>query len=97
MSVKSCVSATVTVPAERHAECRSLLHDISLLARRDDGCLRFVVYEDKENRGRFAINEEWEDESSLQRHLKTDHVLKVFDDIGKIGGKIDNMWCLLVE
>lgn len=93
METRSCVSATVVVPENRHAECRSILHDIALLARKDAGCERFVVYEDKESKGRFAINEEWADDSSLQAHLKTEHVLEVFGKIEKIGGQIDNMWC----
>ncbi|MDR6183922.1 putative quinol monooxygenase [Asaia bogorensis] len=97
MPEKSCVSAIVTVADDHHSACRTLLRDIAVLAREDAGCLRFVVYEDRENRGRFAINEEWEDEVSLQHHLETDHVLKVFDEIGKLDGKIDNMWCAIVE
>ncbi|WP_408734835.1 putative quinol monooxygenase [Asaia bogorensis] len=97
LSAKSCVSAIVTVADDHHSACCTLLRDIAVLARQDAGCLRFVVYEDRENRGRFAINEEWEDEVSLQHHLETDHVLKVFDEIGKLGGKIENMWCAIVE
>lgn len=93
MPARACVSATVTVPSDKHAEGKTLLHDVALKARQDPGCLRFVVYENKEKEGHFSINEEWENDSFLQDHLKLDHVVTVFSEIEKIGGKIDNTWC----
>ena len=40
----------------------------------EEGCINYTLHQDNEDPSTFVFYENWEDEQSLQNHLKTDHV-----------------------
>lgn len=93
MNSKDCVTAIIRFPVVHHEQAKDLFRKIVQRSRQDEGCLRFVAYEDKETEGVFTLNEEWADEASLQAHLASEHVQASFRAIEALGGTIENIWC----
>jgi quinol monooxygenase YgiN len=49
---------------------RSTMTELSRLARKDAGCVRFEVYHSQSHANTFFLVEQWEDEASLDAHRK---------------------------
>ena len=43
-------------------------------SRAEAGCLRYDLYQDVTNPGRFLLYESWDSEISLEKHRYTDHM-----------------------
>ena len=51
------------------AEVRSIVEALPGPSRKEAGCLRYDVFEDKYYTGSFYTYEEWESEAALETHL----------------------------
>ncbi len=52
--------------------------------RKEEGCLKYDLVEDKDNKGTFLMVELWESEEHLNRHNGQDHLLNFRKDISKM-------------
>ncbi len=50
-------------------EVRTMLEALAAPSRKESGCLRYDVFEDKYYTGSFYTYEEWENEAALEAHL----------------------------
>ena len=50
-----------------------ILKNMVTNSRREPGCLRFDVLQDKDDKSKFVIQEVYKDEAALEDHKKTDH------------------------
>lgn len=55
--------------------------------REENGCVRYELFQDTKNRGILTLLEEWSDMISFEKHLKTEHYLKIIPEIGKLSIK----------
>jgi quinol monooxygenase YgiN len=49
---------------------RKTLVSLAGTSRKEPGCLRYDVFEDKHHEGIFFTSEEWESEDALERHME---------------------------
>jgi quinol monooxygenase YgiN len=63
------VVAQIRAQSGSEAEVREALHSLVGPSRKEPGCFRYDLFEDKHNEGSFFTVEEWESEAALQRHL----------------------------
>ncbi len=63
------VVARIRAGSGHEAEVRKALHSLVGPSRKEAGCLRYDLFEDKHHEGSFFTCEEWESEAALQRHL----------------------------
>jgi quinol monooxygenase YgiN len=45
---------------------------------KEEGCIEYGVYQELENPEILTMLEEWEDESSLDQHMKSNHFREIF-------------------
>ncbi len=70
----------VTGEIELHPEDAwpAIFHAVRLMAasEAEDGCLCYRVYADLINPRRFRVYEEWRDESALEAHARSRHMIE---------------------
>ena len=54
--------------------CKKLVEE----SLKEEGCIEYGLYQDLENSGILTILEEWKDESSLDKHLNSNHFKEIF-------------------
>ncbi|MCE9624706.1 MAG: antibiotic biosynthesis monooxygenase, partial [Deltaproteobacteria bacterium] len=59
-------------------ELEAAITDLTLLSRKQEGCLRYDCFQSVEASGRFMLVVQWQDEESLRKHLDSQHVLEFF-------------------
>ena len=64
-------------------ELRTLLQGMLVPTRGEQGCKSYELYE-SDSRGRFYLDETWESEAALDRHIATPHFKYLEQAIGKL-------------
>jgi quinol monooxygenase YgiN len=64
-------------------QLRALLQGMLTPTRAESGCELYELYE-SDSRGRFYLNETWESQAALDRHLETPH----FERLKKTGAEL---------
>jgi quinol monooxygenase YgiN len=62
---------------------KALLQGMLIPARAESGCESYELYE-SDSKGRFYLNETWESQAALDRHMATPH----FDRLKKTGAEL---------
>jgi quinol monooxygenase YgiN len=57
-------------------KCKNLILNIVELTRREDGCLRFEIYQES---SQLVLIERWKDQTALDFHYEQSYVLEIFD------------------
>lgn len=65
----------------RGAEVRALFEGVVERTRSEDGCLRYELFQDREDDDRIILLEEWRDEEALNAHLGAEHIKDLFQKI----------------
>ncbi len=73
------VLATVRmmIPTDKRAEAMQILKMTAESARLQMGCLSYHIYQDAQVEGAFMVEEAWESQEALDRHLRSDNYRKV--------------------
>ena len=61
----------MVVQSEKRDEIVRTIHGTLAPIRVEPGCISYRFYQDTENRDSFALVGEWENQSDLERHLRT--------------------------
>jgi len=64
-------------------QLKALLHGMLVPTRAESGCESYELYE-SDSRGRFYLNETWESQAALDRHMATPH----FERLKKTGAEL---------
>ncbi|MDR0445728.1 MAG: antibiotic biosynthesis monooxygenase [Oscillospiraceae bacterium] len=51
----------------------------------DKGCISYQLARDSSDPLHFAVIEEWEDQASLDAHMKAEHFTRLIPELGKFG------------
>lgn len=62
--------ATLTAKPGQEAALKQALRDIIPLVRNEPGCLRYDMYEDRDDPSRIVMLEVWETENALAQHAE---------------------------
>jgi quinol monooxygenase YgiN len=79
-SIIHCV-IDVFVKPQSAEKVRSALLDILEPARKEDGCLKYKLFENIVDHCQFTIIGAWENEDAFEDHLQSDHYRKADSDI----------------
>jgi quinol monooxygenase YgiN len=71
------VVARLVARPDRAAELSRLLVGLIAPTRREDGCLRYELWQNLNDRSDFTFVEEWENETALDAHLSSRHVTEM--------------------
>jgi len=66
---KISVIATIRAKSGHEAEVRTAMESLPGPSRKEAGCLKYDVFEDKYYTGSFFTYEEWASEAALETHL----------------------------
>lgn len=76
MTIK--VVAKNQVKPEKVQEFMGLCKNLIEKTLKEEGCIEYGVYQELEKPEILTMLEEWEDESSLDQHIKSDHFREIF-------------------
>ena len=62
--------AQIRAKSGHEDEVRTMFAALAEPSRKEDGCLKYEVFEDKHYTGSFFTYEEWESEEALDTHLE---------------------------
>ena len=79
-SVIHCV-IDVFVKVDSAEKVRSTLTSILEATRKEEGCLKYKLFENLQDACQFTIIGAWENEDSFEDHLQSDHFRKADTDI----------------
>lgn len=68
------VVARITAQPDKVEELQALLHGLLDPTRKEPGCIRYQLLQNKADPTDFTFVEEWADDAALDAHLLTPHV-----------------------
>merc|ERR1712154_669844 len=68
------VIVTVEIRKSKYEKFLAALKPMVEATNKEKGCVRYDVHQDKKNKYKFVIMEEWESQKYLTRHLQQEHV-----------------------
>jgi quinol monooxygenase YgiN len=77
------VTAHVRIQPEHRDAVLAILVEVQTASRLDDGCESYGYFESIDEPHLFSAIEMWRDREALDAHLRTDHVRKLVDALGK--------------
>ncbi|MCR3757557.1 antibiotic biosynthesis monooxygenase [Clostridium felsineum] len=60
---------------------------VELTVAKDEGCIKYEVYQDLKDKSIFTIIEEWEDMDKLNKHMKKEHFKRIVPVIEEFTAK----------
>ena len=51
--------------------------------RKEEGCILYELFQDIDDSTVLTMIEEWEDKASLDRHMKTEHFMRIVPMVGE--------------
>jgi len=51
--------------------------------RKEEGCILYELFQDMEDPSVLTMIEEWEDKASLDKHMKTEHFMRIVPMVGE--------------
>ena len=77
------VVAKNKVKSEKIETVLALYEELVADTRKEDGCIAYELYQDEQDAAVLTMIEEWEDQASLDRHMKTEHFLRIVPMAGE--------------
>lgn len=71
---KLYVVARAIASIDRVEETRELMVSLLEPTRRENGCIRYDLFQNRENPAEFTFIEEWQDQACLDAHLASPHI-----------------------
>lgn len=68
-------------------EVIGLYYKLVEASRKEEGCIKYELYQDEEDPRVLAVMEEWECKEALDKHMKTEHFTKLVPMIGELTAK----------
>ncbi len=76
------VVAKNIVKSEKIEEVIAMYQELVDKTREEDGCIAYELYQDEQDATVLTMIEEWEDRAALDRHMKTEHFLRIVPLVG---------------
>lgn len=77
----------IKVVARNHAQEEKLQEILEMykemveLTRKENGCIKYELYQDTNNPAIITMIEEWESRSALEAHLNSEHFLRIIPQV----------------
>jgi quinol monooxygenase YgiN len=83
------LSVSMTFPAEKIAEVREFVTNLTVLSNKDAGCVEYWWAQTLEDPSTLRLYEVWESQEALQAHLSLPHEKEFMAKIQPLVTKID--------
>jgi quinol monooxygenase YgiN len=60
----------------------NLYEELVIATRKEDGCIKYELYQDETDTAVLTMIEEWEDKDALDKHMKTEHFCRIVPMVG---------------
>ena len=77
------VVAKNKINVEKLETVLSMYEELVNSTRKEEGCIAYELYQDVEDPSVLTMIEEWEDKASLDRHMKTEHFMRIVPMVGE--------------
>lgn len=64
-------------------EVIKLYEELVQATRKEEGCIKYELYQDEKDSRILAVIEEWESKYVLDKHMKTEHFTRIVPMIGE--------------
>jgi quinol monooxygenase YgiN len=71
------VVARNTVMKDKIDVVINLYEELVTATRKEDGCIKYELYQDATDSTVLTMIEEWEDKDALDKHMKTEHFCRI--------------------
>lgn len=61
------------------------------MTRKEDGCIKYELYQDEKDNKIVSMIEEWEDRHALDNHLKSEHFTRIVPMLRQLMSKETDM------
>lgn len=68
-------------------EILELYKELVELTRKEEGCIKYELYQDEKDFTILKIIEEWESRQALDKHFKSEHFTRIVPVVGKFMSK----------
>lgn len=83
------VVAKKFVSEDKIEEVVKLYEELVEATRKEEGCIKYELYQDEKDSRILAVIEEWESRDALNKHMNSEHFMKLVPMIGALTGKTD--------
>ena len=81
------VVAQSTLLSGKVQEAIKVYEELVAKTREEEGCITYELYQDEKNPSILTMIEEWESREALDKHMKTEHFLRIVPIVEKF--KVD--------
>lgn len=72
-------------------EVIKLYEELVRETRKEEGCIKYELYQDEKDHRVLAVIEEWESKDALERHMNSEHFTRIVPMIGELAEKKKDM------
>ncbi|WML37445.1 putative quinol monooxygenase [Clostridium sp. OS1-26] len=72
-------------------EVIKLYEELVRETRKEEGCIKYELYQDEKDPRVLAVIEEWESKDVLERHMNSEHFTRIVPMIGELAEKKKDM------
>lgn len=81
------VVARKSVNEGKIEEVINLYKQLVQATRKEEGCIKYELYQDEKDSTILAVIEEWESKDALNKHMKSEHFTRIVPMIGELTSK----------
>lgn len=68
-------------------EVIKLYEELVRETRKEEGCIKYELYQDEKDSRILAVIEEWESKDALEKHMNSEHFVRIVPMIGELAEK----------
>ncbi|MCT4618283.1 MAG: antibiotic biosynthesis monooxygenase [Marinisporobacter sp.] len=76
---------------DKLSEIIQLYKELVELTRKEEGCIKYELYQDKDDATILTMIEEWESKKALDEHLESEHFTRIVPTLNKLMSRQTDM------
>lgn len=72
------------IKGDKLEEAIELYKELVEITRKEDGCIKYELYQDEVDNKMLTMIEEWIDRNALDKHLKSEHFARIVPVLKKL-------------
>jgi Uncharacterized conserved protein len=76
------------VEEDKFEEYTKLFKELAEETRKEDGCIKYELYQDEKDSTILTMIEEWESKEVLDKHMNSEHFTRIVPMLGKLRTKL---------
>jgi quinol monooxygenase YgiN len=76
------------VEEDKFEEYTKLFEELAKETRKEDGCIKYELYQDEKDSKILTMIEEWENKEVLDKHMNSEHFIRIVPMLGELRTKL---------